>query len=350
MLWHQGESDSVKNQNQDPNDNTSAAEYRDSLNYVISRSRSHSNKALLPWVVAKVSYWGPPIGLGTDAEVISGQGLAIDTPNKIFAGPNTDNIQLPRVDGVHLENVSGGIQGISDMASSWNTMLDNTFFSAATPYAAATPPALTLGCSGSTYSITAPAGYTYFWVNGNNDISTAFSSAQTITPVAGTYRVYLKDGSDNVILSQSVTVPGGIPTSPSLTVSASPVVAGQSVTLYAQGCMGAVSWSTGQSGYSISQTPTQTTTYTATCSIGSCASVAANIQVSTCPTTATLSSPYVSGQTLIIKASNTLIGVNAVRAGANIMYNAKNSVTLQPGFLAEKGSIFTAVAGVGCSN
>ena len=351
VLWHQGESDSIKNRNEDPNDNTSAAEYRDSLNHVISRSRSHSDKAQLPWVVAKGSYWGPPIGGGTDAEVISGQELVIDTPNKIFAGPNTDNIQLPRVDGVHLENVSGGIQGISEMASGWNTMLDNTFFSAATPYAAAIPPALTLGCSGSTYSVTAPAGaYTYFWVSGNNDISTAFSNAQIITPGAGTYRVYLKDNFGNIILSQSVTVPGGGPTSPSLTVSASPVVAGQSVTLYAQGCMGSVSWSTGQSGYSISQTPTQTTTYSATCSIGSCASVAANIQVSTCPATATLSSPYVSGQTLIIKASNTLIGVNAIRAGANITYDAKNSVTLQPGFLAEKGSIFTAVAGVGCSN
>ncbi|RDB05583.1 3-coathanger stack domain-containing protein [Runella aurantiaca] len=352
VLWHQGESDLVKNRNADPNDNTLATEYRDSLNHVISRSRSHSDKLLLPWVISRVSYWEYGSAPFTDSEVISGQNLTINPTDKIFAGPETDFIQIPRPDGVHLENVSGGIQGISEMANGWNTYLDNNFFANATPYAAMAPPSLTLGCSGGTYSVTAPAGYTYFWVSGNNDISTAYQlpNTQTITPGAGTYRVYLKDGSDNIILSQSVTVPGGVSAPPSLTVSASPVVAGQSVTLYAQGCMGSVNWSTGQSGYSISQAPTQTTTYTATCSIGSCASVAANVQVSACPATATLSSPYVSGQTLTIKASNTLIGVNAVRAGANIMYDAKNSVTLQPGFLSEKNSTFTAVAGAGCSN
>jgi hypothetical protein len=37
-------------------------------------------------------------------------------------------------------------------------------------------------------------------------------------------------------------------------------------------------------------------------------------------------------------------------AGALVTYDAKNSVTLQPGFVAEKNTTFLATVGAGCSN
>lgn len=345
VLWHQGESDTHKNHNADPNDNTTSTEYRDSLQYVISNSRNHANKILLPWVIARVSYFQT-----TDTEVIAGQNLTINTPNKIFSGPETDNIQIPRPDGVHLENVVGGIQGISELATRWNISLDNTFFANATPYSATLPPSLALNCAAGTYSITAPSGYQYFWVNGNSDISSAFSNNQTISPSPGTYRVYLKDVFGNTIVTPSVTVPNTLPSPPSLSTSSSSVVAGQPVTLYAQGCMGSVSWSVGQLGNSIVQNPSQTTSYSASCSIGSCTSIPSSIQVSTCPNTITINSTFTSGTVSNIKASNVITGVNYINAGATITYDAKNSVTLQPGFVAEQNSTFLAVAGVGCTN
>ncbi len=345
ILWHQGESDTSKNTNMDPNDNTTAAEYRDSLQHVINRSRNHSNKPQLPWVVARGSYFGV-----TNNEVIDGQNQTINTANKIFIGPNTDNIQIPRPDGVHLENVTGGVQGISQLAAGWNSFLDNSFFDNASPYSAIAPPAVTLNCSGGTYSISAPNGYQYFWVNGNSDISATFSNNQTISPGPGTYRVYLKDAFGNTIVSPSVTVPSSLPQPPFLSASASSVGVGQPVTLYAQGCIGTVSWSVGQLGNSIIQNPSQTTTYAASCSIGGCSSIASSIQIVACPTNVTLTSPYASGTIIGVKASNAIIGVNVIQAGSNIVYDAKNSVTLQPGFVAEKNSTFTAVAGVGCAN
>jgi len=345
VLWHQGESDTHKNHNADPNDNTTSAEYRDSLQYIISRSRNHSNKILLPWVIARVSYL-----LTTDAEVITGQNLTINASNKIFSGPETDNLQIPRPDGVHLQNVAGGIQGISELANRWNTSLDNTFFANATPYPATAPPSLTLNCAGGSYSITAPGGYQYFWVNGNSDISATFSNNQTIAPSPGTYRVYLKDVFGNTIVTPSVTVPNSLPSPPSLSASSSSVVAGQPVTLYAQGCMGSVSWSVGQIGNSIVQNPSQTTSYSASCSIGGCASIQSSIQVSVCPVNTTITSTFTSGSVVNIKASNAIIGVNRVNAGAIITYDAKNSVTLQPGFMAERNSTFLAVVGGGCVN
>lgn len=345
VLWHQGESDTIKNHNADTNDNTSSTEYRDSLQYVISRSRNQTNKILLPWVIARVSYYQV-----TDSEVIAGQNLTISTPNKIFPGPDTDNLQIPRPDGVHLENVAGGLQGISELANRWNISLDNTFFANATPYSATTPPSLTLNCASGTYSITAPSGYQYFWVNGNGDLSATFSNNQTIAPGPGIYRVYLKDIFGNTIVTPSVTVPTTLPSSPVLSASSSSVVSGQPVTLYAQGCMGSVSWSVGQIGNSIVQNPSQTTTYSASCSIGSCASIQSSIQVSTCVANTTVTSTFTSGTVLNIKASNAITGVNRINAGATITYDAKNSVVLQPGFVAERNSTFMAVAGVGCNS
>ncbi|MEZ4905118.1 MAG: sialate O-acetylesterase [Spirosomataceae bacterium] len=345
ILWHQGEADTSKNTNMDPNDNTTATEYKDSLQHIISRSRNQSNKILLPWVIARGSYFGV-----TDAEVVAGQNQTINTANKIFAGPNTDLIQIPRPDGVHLENVMGGGQGVSELAMGWNNFLDNTFFNDATPYSATLPPALSLACSAGTYSISAPNGYQYFWVNGNGDISASFSSNQTISPGPGTYRVYLKDVFGNILVTPSITVPTMLPSPPSLSVSASPVIPGQSVTLFAQGCMGTVSWSVGQVGNSIVQNPTQTSTYSASCSIGGCVSIQSSIQVSTCTTNPNITTTYNSGTMLNIKASNAITASNVINAGANVVYDAKNSVTLQPGFVANRNSTFFATAGTGCTN
>jgi hypothetical protein len=286
----------------------------------------------------------------TDSDVIAGQNLTISTPNKIFPGPDTDNLQIPRPDGVHLENVAGGIQGISELANRWNSSLDNTFFANATPYPATTPPSLTLNCASGTYSITAPSGYQYFWVNGNGDLSATFSNNQTIAPGPGIYRVYLKDIFGNTLITPSITVPNTLPSPPALSASSSSVVSGQPVTLYAQGCMGSVSWSVGQIGNSIVQNPSQTTSYSASCSIGGCTSIQSSIQVSACPVSTTITSAFASGAVINIKASDAIIGVNRVNAGATITYDAKNSVTLQAGFVAERNSTFLATVGVGCNN
>jgi len=350
ILWHQGESDNLKNNNGDPSDNTSAAEYRDSLQYVINKSRAHSGKSALAWAVSRASYLAPR---GADSEVVNGQNSIINSLNKIFAGPETDNIQIPREDGVHIKNVSGGVQGVSQLASAWNSALNTSFFNDATPYAAATLPNISLSCSGGTYSISGPVGYQYFWVNNNDDIALAFSANQTITPGTGTYRVYLKDPvTGNITISQAIVVPSNNPQPPTVSASAANVASGQPVTLYAQGCMGTVTWSVGGTGNSIVHNPTQNTNDTASCSIGSCMSMASNtVTVSNCSANMTITATYNTGTTLNVQTSNSITGQtsNVINSGANITYDAKRTVTLLPGFTANKGSVFLAKVGTGCN-
>jgi hypothetical protein len=77
------------------------------------------------------------------------------------------------------------------------------------------------------------------------------------------------------------------PPAPVLSTSSSNITRGQSVNLSASGCSGSVTWSDGQSGnHTVS--PTQTTTYTATCNLNGCTSTAAiTITVAQAPTAPT---------------------------------------------------------------
>ncbi|WP_428667135.1 M4 family metallopeptidase [Runella sp.] len=60
------------------------------------------------------------------------------------------------------------------------------------------------------------------------------------------------------------------PGAPTLTASINPINSGQSSTLTASNCSGTVNWSTGATGSSISVSPSQSTTYTATCTVNGC--------------------------------------------------------------------------------
>ncbi|MDF7820199.1 RICIN domain-containing protein [Runella sp. MFBS21] len=69
------------------------------------------------------------------------------------------------------------------------------------------------------------------------------------------------------------------PGAPSLSANPSTINSGQSTTLSASNCSGTVNWSTGASGTSISVSPSQTTTYTATCSVNGCTSSNGSVTV-----------------------------------------------------------------------
>jgi hypothetical protein len=65
-----------------------------------------------------------------------------------------------------------------------------------------------------------------------------------------------------------------------------------------------------------------------------------------CLSTATYSS-VLSGENTF-KTKNQIIGSGAIQTGANIYFDAKNSVILQPGFTTEGNAVFKATVGGGC--
>ncbi|WP_247235810.1 PA14 domain-containing protein [Telluribacter sp. SYSU D00476] len=119
---------------------------------------------------------------------------------------------------------------------------------------------------------------TVTWSTGQTGSSISVSPAQTTTYTAtcSANGCTSSNGSVTVTVNAPVCTP---PSAPSLSASASSITAGQSTTLSASNCSGTVTWSTGQTGSSISVNPGQTTTYTATCSANGCTSSNGSVTV-----------------------------------------------------------------------
>jgi len=139
VLWHQGESDNLIN--------TETARYVSELQFVINQSRQDFGKNVA-WVVARASY-GEFYG-GSDAAVIAGQNQVISSTTNVFAGPETDNVQVPRsrpprFDGLHFD-----MNGLIELANAWNSSLTDSFFQSAVPISASPAPTVSVACAGGT--------------------------------------------------------------------------------------------------------------------------------------------------------------------------------------------------------
>jgi hypothetical protein len=120
-----------------------------------------------------------------------------------------------------------------------------------------------------------------------------------------------------------------------------------SIMLTASGCSGTVTWAevggtTTQTGTTATFSPTVTKSYGAACSTGGSAVVtvvvaAANVAVANNVTTGIERVKAVSNIT-----SDKKVGSASFTPGANVIYEAGGSITLEPGFTAEKWSVFKA--------
>lgn len=174
-----------------------------------------------------------------------------------------------------------------------------------------------------------------------------------------TTRIRSKDFSGNV---SELSTEIDFPTKPNLLVGASPqtINKGQSARLetsYDYSCSGGtIVWSTGATTNVIYVSPTVTTQYTAACKMGDCTSAPVNVTVKVIPDCATaynLVSPaddfFGANIDLSYRASTTITAQNAILPDAKILYQAGQSVTLQPGFQVQSGTVFR-VQIAGCNN
>ena len=120
---------------------------------------------------------------------------------------------------------------------------------------------------------------------------------------------------------------------------------GASVTLTAAGCSGTVTWTGGptpQNGASVSLSPAATTTYTVDCSTGGSTTVKVTVATPNINIAADVETGKEKVKAIQTIVSDKKVGVPTFTPGANVIYEAGNSITLLPGFTAEKWSIFKA--------
>ncbi|MDZ7936724.1 MAG: NPCBM/NEW2 domain-containing protein [Emticicia sp.] len=201
ILWHQGETDN--------NASTSQSNYISNINYVINKTRSELGN--IPWVISRTSVNNKNANNGAgnpNYNIINAQNSLINSSNKIYPGPSTDDILgSNRSDEVHF---FGG--GLIELANRWDAELSNDFFNDATPITARAFPQISVSCHSATeLRLSAPSGYSsYKWVRidtGNEDYEDATeATSQFIDRSSGTYRCYVSDGQGNITFTQPATV------------------------------------------------------------------------------------------------------------------------------------------------
>lgn len=208
VLWHQGETDNV----QEVSRNT----YGNNLKTIITKSREHSGKSNLAWVVSKASRykgfqiinsrtWQPVIDAQND--VIGLNGIA--QPNyvtQVFEGPTTDDLVGPNIrtsDSIHFVG-----NGHRILASVWNQRLNTAFFTNSTPYLPIPPPNLVSDCNGASSLIMTVANTFQYpkWSN-NTTASNTLSTSYSYFAASGSYRVRVKDNNQNILISPEIYIP-----------------------------------------------------------------------------------------------------------------------------------------------
>ena len=208
VLWHQGETDNLQNIDR----NT----YGNNLKTVITKSREHSGKSNLAWVVSKASRfkglgiinsrtWQPVIDAQNDVIGINGN-LQTNYTTQVFEGPITDGLIGPNIrtsDSVHFVG-----NGHRILAGVWSQRLNTAFFTNSTPYLPIPPPNLTSDCDGvSSLSITVSNTYSSPKWNDNFTADNSLSNSYSYSASSGNYRVKVKDVSNNILISPQITIP-----------------------------------------------------------------------------------------------------------------------------------------------
>ncbi|UFH55134.1 T9SS type A sorting domain-containing protein [Spirosoma sp. KNUC1025] len=211
VLWQQGETDNV------PLHSTRKA-YGDAMQYIVNKTRADTDR-YPAWVLARSSY-----NLGeVSQDVIQAQNDVINTyNNNVFAGPFTDNIQIPRFDDVHFGNRptnNPGDKGLNDLGQAWYQSLNAVFFASSRPLPPLPSPTLSVACATTNNSLTVslPSLYkSYTWNSGQ--------TTQNITVTQpGVYRATLKDRTGNTYLSPIIDVQSPIqPITPTISLASNP--------------------------------------------------------------------------------------------------------------------------------
>ncbi len=120
---------------------------------------------------------------------------------------------------------------------------------------------------------------------------------------------------------------------------------GASITMTATGCTGTVTWlggATPLTGASVSLSPAATTTYLVQCSTGGTTTFTLVVASNTLAVPSNVTTGKERFKAVTTLSSDKKVGLPTFTPGANVIYEAGKSITLNPGFTAEKWSVFTA--------
>ncbi|GAB3688194.1 hypothetical protein GCM10027592_02760 [Spirosoma flavus] len=203
VLWQQGENDNVPL-------HSSREAYREDMQYLVNKTRADTER-YPAWVLARSSYNAGQVS----QDILQAQNDVISTyNNNVFAGPLTDNIQVPRYEGeVHF-----GGDGLKQLGQAWFESLNSIFFSSSRPLPPLPQPTIAVTCAANgNLTLNLPNLYkSYVWNSG--------ATTQSITVTQpGLYRAVLKDRIGNTYLSPAIDIQGNtLPSTPTISLASQP--------------------------------------------------------------------------------------------------------------------------------
>jgi hypothetical protein len=326
VLWHQGEADNRLNVFF-PGTNT-ADTYAARLAGLINQSRQDSGKPLT-WVVARASYDDQ---FKSNPNVLNGQNAVIAGTANVFAGPNTDGIQIPRNRGAS-DDVHFDAAGLVEVADAWNSSLTDNFFAASQPQSPAPMPVPSVSCADNNQLRMTVSGYASAdWQTGQSGLSIVGGSGQ--------YQAKVKDNRGNISYSPVFNVnPPPVISAPNGTV----VCGGNVITLTAS--TAGVTWSNGSTGQSIQVGASGTFSASYNNDASGCAftSNSVNVTVNAIPP-----APTITAQ----KATVFCSGDNTVLASTSApRYNWSNGSQSQQNTIGTSGIYFLTITDAnGCTS
>jgi len=232
VLWMLGETDNFIQ--------TSKNDYENRLKFLINLTAStQGDNVFVPWILARTTRMAG----GTSQTIIDATNAVLQSEfRKVFPGPFTDNVQVPRPDGVHFRDA-----GLIELARAWDASLNTPLFSAAVPIPARPSQGITVSCNSTNSSINlrAPNGFqNYTWSNGQ--------TGQVITVTGtGSYQATMKDQSNNTYLTQTLVLnePVQPPTPVIVPGGEAQICADSSLALSVNvSSLNNITWSNGQTG------------------------------------------------------------------------------------------------------
>lgn len=225
ILWQQGEADNFANNSKDS--------YAYNLRTVINQIRQETNKDLT-WVIARSSHDNVR---GSNPNIIRAQNEIISSMPNTFAGPETDRLQLPRLDGAHFQN-----EGLEQLGDAWGSSLNDNFWSLSNPFQALPVPTLSVSCN-SDYSLTLSLNGSYNSVQWNTN-----QRESAIRVGGGNYTAKVQDSNGHVLFLPAFNVPDSRqPQTPIVNPDGSTnLCQGETVALHVIGVSDGFSWNSGQ--------------------------------------------------------------------------------------------------------
>lgn len=186
------------------------------------------------------------------------------------------------------------------------------------------------------------------FINGNQTSALPSSNIRTVNE-PGIYKGLCESDKGCLSAEVSINITQGLNCNGLNFITITPekpaICPGETITMNASGCTGTLTWlggTTTPTGASVNLSPASSTTYLVQCSSGGTGTFNLIVAQNTLAVTNNVTTGKERFKAVTTLTSDKKIGDANFTPGANVIYEAGNSITLLPGFTAEKWSTFKA--------